>query len=222
MDSVKVDYSKYDTIKILPNVGFDWYVTGYCISHFDEQWGLSMFKSCVNDEGMDLFLKGLRSSPIAKGRIRYLYLEQLSFSQTFLPLREFCQLHSLELNNGFDIDHDDEVILQQLIAPRSGLRRLQLFHLYYSFFPLLFQQSSLQELDLYYVFNVKMRTELLPHSNTNLKKLIISRDFIHLLAALIIKVADAVSCDIPVKTHIWENLYCIIFTIVHLHTIHNA
>ena len=27
MDSVKVDYSKYDTIKILPNVGFDWYVT---------------------------------------------------------------------------------------------------------------------------------------------------------------------------------------------------
>ena len=95
MDSVKVDYSNCNTIVIAPSVGFDWYVTGYCISHFDEQWQLVM---CHPDEGMDLFLKGFRSSPIAKGRIRYLSLHELSFSQTFLPLTEFCQLHSLELN----------------------------------------------------------------------------------------------------------------------------
>ena len=37
MDSVKVDYSERDTINIEPRVGFDWYATGYCISHFDEQ-----------------------------------------------------------------------------------------------------------------------------------------------------------------------------------------
>ena len=90
MDSVKVDYSERDAIEIEPRVGFDWYATGYCISHFDEQWGLSINEFNVNDEGMDLFLKGLRSSPIAIiGRIRYLYLDGLFFSQTFLPLKEF-------------------------------------------------------------------------------------------------------------------------------------
>ena len=132
MDSVKVDYSECDTIEITPRVGFDWYATGYCISHFDEQWGLSMYPFNVNDEGIDLFLKGLRSSPIAKWRIRYFYLIQLSFSQTFLPLREFCQLHSLELIS-VSIDHDDEVIIQQLIAPGSGLRRLDYEPIFYSY-----------------------------------------------------------------------------------------
>ena len=40
MDSVKVDYSKHYTIQAHPSVGFDWYTTGYCISHFDERWEL--------------------------------------------------------------------------------------------------------------------------------------------------------------------------------------
>ena len=40
MDSVKVDYSERDTINVGPVVGFDWYATGYCISHFDEKWGI--------------------------------------------------------------------------------------------------------------------------------------------------------------------------------------
>ena len=85
---------------------------------------------------------------------------------------EFCQLHSLELS--VSIDHDDEVILQQLIAPGSGLRRLgyQYGDSYTdTFIPLLFQQSSLEELTLYVRdANGILRTELLPHSNTNLKK----------------------------------------------------
>ena len=92
MDSVMVDDSECDRIEITPRVGFDWYATGYCISHFDKQWGL-----LVSNEGMDLFLKGLRSSSTAEGRIQYLYLIELPFSQTFSPLREFCQLHSLKL-----------------------------------------------------------------------------------------------------------------------------
>ena len=213
MDSVKVDYSKRDTIKITPSVGFDWYVTGYCISHFDEQWGLST----LNNEGIDLFLKGIRSSPTAKGRIRYLYLLSLSFSQTFLPLMEFCQLHSLELS--VSIDHDDEVILQQLIAPGSGLRRLgyQYGDSYTdTFIPLLFQQSSLEELTLYVRdANGILRTELLPHSNTNLKKLIISRKLIHLLAALIPNIVSLTylqigalytrDSDLPVLTNIVQS-----------------
>ena len=123
MDSMKVDYSERDRITIVPFVGFDWYATGYCISHFDEQWYLIMDEYFnVNDEGIDLFFKGLRSST-AKGRIRYLLLHGLSFSQAFLPLREFCQLHGLELDS-VKIDHDDEFIIQQLIAPGSGLRSL--------------------------------------------------------------------------------------------------
>ena len=213
MDSVKVDYSKHDTIKILPRVDFDWYVTGYCISHFDEQWSLFMF--IVNDEQMDLFLKGLRSST-AKGRIRYLYLHtEFPF---FLPLREFCQLHSLDLSY-FRINHDDEVIIQQLIAPGSGLRRLKYnsqhnIHNSYTdtFIPLLFQQSSLEELKLD-VHDVIMRTGLLPHSNTNLKKLIFSSNLIHLLAALItnivslthLQISDPLDSDLPVLTNIVQS-----------------
>ena len=187
MDSVKVDYSERDTIEIQPMVGFDWYATGYCISHFDEQWYLFMYQHNVNDEGIDLFLKGLRSSPIAKRRILYLHLEELSFSQTFLPLREFCQINSLELLS-VSVDHDDEVIIQQLIAPGSSeLRRLEICYPVTdtsTFIPLLFQQSSLEELRLY-LYDDNLRTELLPDSNTNLKKLVISCNLVHLLAALI-------------------------------------
>ena len=213
MDSVKVDYSEHDAILIQPMVGFDWYATGYCISHFDEQWHLNMHPSNVNDEGIDIFLKGLRSST-AKGRIQYLYLHGLSFSQTFLPLREFCQLHSLKLFSA-SIDHDDEVIVQQLIAPGSGLRRLKIYNSdsrISTFIPLLFQQSSLEELTLD-VIDVNMRTELLPHSNTNLKKLIISRNLIHLLTALIpnivsltyLEILYTLDSDLPVLTNIVQS-----------------
>ena len=58
-----------------------------------------------------------------------------------------------------------------------------------------------------------MRTELLPHSNTNLKKLIISRDFIHLLAALIpnivsltyLEILYPLDSDLPVLTNIVQS-----------------
>ena len=49
--------------------GYDWYVTGYCISHFDERWGLSI-DECMGMEVVDLLVKGLRSSPTANGRIQ--------------------------------------------------------------------------------------------------------------------------------------------------------
>ena len=107
MDSVKVDYySGRDIILVKPVVGFDWYATGYCISHFDERWGL-----CVSnglEERIGLLKKGLRSSSIAKGIIRQLNVSSLS--AVFTQLREFCKLHYLFL---WDVDNDDEVILQQ-------------------------------------------------------------------------------------------------------------
>ena len=83
-----------------------------------------------------------------------------------------------------------------------------------TFIPLLFQQSSLEELKLIVPNVNNMRTELLPHSNTNLKKLIISCDLIHLLAALIPNIVSltylgitlyTLDSDLPVLTNIVQS-----------------
>ena len=214
MDSVKMDYSECDTINVAPVVGFDWYATGYCISHFDGRWGLRIMSK--GDMGIDLLVKGLRSSAFAKRRIHFLFLQSLSFSQTILPLRKFCELHILALHD-VSIDHDDVVILQQLIAPGSGLRRLEYCH--YSqthtntFISILFQPSSLQELALTLGGDNKLKSELLPHVNTNLKKLIISRSLLHPLAVFIpnitsltyLKFTDLGDSDLPVLVNIVQS-----------------
>ena len=172
MDSVKVDYSERDTIYVRPVVGFDWYATGYCISHFDERWGILVYDNMGMDN-YDLLLKGLQSSPVVKGGIHYLHLslKSLSFSQVITPLREFCKLDHLVLDIDYDIDHY-EVALQQLIAPGSGLRRLEYIDLHSNILPaIFFQPSSLQELRLKYESKVRIDChEPLPHENTNLKE----------------------------------------------------
>ena len=148
MDSVKVDYSVRDTIFVKPEVGFDWYATGYCINHFDETWGLLMTTNEPEEEKIDLLIKGIKSSSVAKGSIWYLNLLS-SLSAVSTQLREFCQLHRLEIQ---DFDHDDNVILQQLIAPGSGLKRLWISvnELPYAstLIPTLFQPSSVENLVL--------------------------------------------------------------------------
>ena len=196
MDSVKVDYSKHDTIIVEPVVGFDWYVTGYCISHFDERWGLRIDDD-MGMEGVNLLVKGLRSSPISTKRIRFLYLilQSLFFSQIITPLKEFCKLHHLTIFIYYDyFDHDDVVALQQLIAPGSGLRRLE-YHKFKlrtnTLIQLLFQPSSLQELKLDLgLQDIVLHDEPLPHENTNLKELIVSRNLLPPLAALIMNITS--------------------------------
>ena len=225
MDSVKVDYSKCDTIYVTPVVGFDWYATGYCISHFDERWELEIIDENMGMEGVNLLVKGLSSSPIAKKRIRYLglALSSLFFSQVFAALKEFYELDRLILYIYHDyFDHDDKVIFQQLIAPGSGLRRLEcrntfrLNELYYTstFIPLLFQPSSLQELRLEFgIQDIMLCDELLSHENTNLKELTISRNLLHLLAALIMNITSLTylkidllqDSDLPVLTNIVQS-----------------
>ena len=220
MDSVKVDYSERDIIIIRPVVGFSWYATGYCISHFDERWGLRIDDD-MGMEGVNLLVKGLRSSPVAKKRIRYLYLSlsSLLFSQVMIPLKEFCELDCLAIliPHGYH-DHDDEVILKQLIAPGNGLRRLVYdsseLHVN-TLVPLLFQPSSLQELRLksspQYIV---LHDELLPHENTNLKKLTISDNLLHPLAALVMNITSLTylkisrslrDSDLPVLTNIVQS-----------------
>ena len=190
MDSVKVDYSKRDTIEVRPVVGFDWYATGYCISHFDERWGLRIGDD-MGIEGIYLLVKGLESSNVAKKRIRYLFwlLKSFSFDQVFCPLRKFCELHHLIITTIHYniIDHDDKVMLQQLITPGSGLRRLTLvgFLDVSILIPLLFQPSSLQELELGHCIRLT-NLELIAHKNTNLKELKIPSNLLRLLTEMII------------------------------------
>ena len=227
MDSVNLDYSKRDTIYVRPVVGFDLYATGYCISHFDERWGLS-----INDdmgmEGVNLLVKGLRSSPIAKKRIRSLrlMLRSLFFSQVFAPLKEFCELVYLNIviEPDYYYDRDVEVVLQQLIAPGSGLRRLEYnrfgtntseLHMN-TLIPLLFQPSSLKELSLHlFQRDTVNYDELLPHENTNLKELTVSTHNLRPLAALIMNITSLTylridggvlhSYDLPILTNIVQS-----------------
>ena len=56
MQSVN-DRNLVDSSYLEPIVGFDWYVTGYCISHCNVDWGLST--EHATDDKIDLLVKGL-------------------------------------------------------------------------------------------------------------------------------------------------------------------
>ena len=216
MNSVQVDYSRRVTIYVTPVVGFDWYATGYCISHFDERWGIIVYDSMGMDNYV-LLVKGLQFSAVVKGRIHYLHLSlsSLSFSQVITPLREFCKLH-LVLNIDCDIDHDDEVALQQLIAPGSGLRRLEYIDLHSNILlAIFFQPSSLQELRLKYESYDEIDChEPLPHVDTNLKELTITSELLHPLAALIMNITSLTYLEIG---SVGDNDLLVLINIVQSH-----
>ena len=219
MDSVQVDYGDYedDTIFVCePVFGFDWYTTGYCISHFDERWGLVLNIIYMSEENIELLVNGLRSSSIAKGRILSLDIHVTESSFFVInTLREFSRLKKLELSM-IKVDHDDLVILQQLIAPGSELEYLFIHDIKSQISSLListlFQPSSLQELALFTDDTIN-ETQLLPHGNTNLKKLTISCNLLHPLAAFImnitsltyLKIVDTLDSDLPVLTNIVQS-----------------
>ena len=227
LDSVKVDYSERsrDIIYVDLHSGYDWYTTGYCISRFRERWGIGIDMHGM--EKFDLLMKGLTTSRTPNGKIRFLSLEDISFGQMFTQLRMFCQLDSLALY--LSIDHDEEIILQQLIAPGNGLKSLEYStfswfngdhtHDYTStLIPHLFKQSSLLKLslDIGYDFEDPMLTkwDILPHENTNLLELTISTNLLCPLAALIVnitsltylKIATILLCsDVLVLTNIVQS-----------------
>ena len=184
MHGVELDYSKYTcgAIVVTPREDFDWYVTGYCIGHFDIKWGLRIVNDLEEAE-TDLFLKGLGFSPI--GRIRRLSLLEVSFSQVFSQLEKFCQLIDLKIVNIGIVDNDVN-ILRQLIAPGSELRCIQLSgcELNLGASQILFDQSSLEELTISNHTLMYFEPQL-SHKNTNLKKLTISGELIEPLAAVL-------------------------------------
>ena len=219
MDSVKVDYSECDTVQVMPIVGFDWYATGYCISHFDERWQLDIYDYKMGMEGIDLLAMGLNKPPIGRGKVRFLLmaLGSLTFSQVMTPLRKFCDLDHLNVSiYHLDRDSDDVVILQQLIAPGSGLRRLE-YHtseLHTNTLVPLLQPSSLQELRLT-INSHDINLELLPQVSTNLSKLTLSSRLLDPLAALIVNITSLtyleITCpldsELPSLTSIIQSLH---------------
>ena len=210
LEKFKVVRAK-NTLDVKPNTGYDWYVTGCCISNFDEGWNLSIETQHMEEE-FDLLLKGLRSSPIAKGKIRSLSIQSLSFSQVITPLRYFCRLHSLALHD-VTLHHDDEVIIRLLTVPGSELRIIE--HLSRETYTntVYFQPSSLQVLSLGRDGYITMRTELLPQKNTNLKELGMSSNHLPPLAAFLPKITSLtqlnifypLDSDLPIVTNIVQS-----------------
>ena len=198
MHDLKVEYSEKNAfIVVEPEVGIDWYATGYCISHFDERWGLHT--TGLRKNNIDLLEKGLKSPNLTRsvsGRLKYLHISmhmsEVSVSTVITSLGEFCQLECLELLY-VKINEKDEQALKKLIeAKGSGpksltYRTVNEYTHTRSLLPMLLDDSSLEELVVRTGPVVNMDTELLPRSNTNLKKLTISCELVQPLAALLPK-----------------------------------
>ena len=191
MHDLKVEYSEKNAfIVVEPEVGIDWYAMGYCISHFDERWGLHA--ASLRKKNIDHLEKGLKSSSISvPGRLEYLHISksEVSVSALITSLGEFCQLKYLELLH-VKIEKKDEEALMRLITAKSGPKSLTYRtvneHMHTrSLIPMLLDNSSLEELVVRTGSEVNMNTELLPHTNINLKKLTISCELVQPLAALL-------------------------------------
>ena len=128
-------------------------------------------------------------------------------------MREFYQLYRLHLHR-VNVDQDDEDVLRQLIlAPESELRKVkysvsQTTKYTDTLIPLLFQQSSLQELILTDLANEPshipedIKTMNLPHSNTNLHSLSIRRTgFLRPLAAFIPNISSLTNLDLSYQLY---------------------
>ena len=218
MQELKVPDNAF--IVVQPEVGIDWSAMGYCISNFDERWGLHAIR--LRKENINLLKEGLTSPPTSvPGRLKYLHLSksEVSVSAVVISLGKFCQLECLELLY-VNIEEEDEETLKKLIAVKSGLtsltyRTVNEYTHTRSLLPMLFGPSSLETLVVRTGSVVNMDTELLPHINTNLKKLTISRELVKPLASLLpntsslthLVVASRVhDSDLPILNHIIASL----------------
>ena len=114
MQVLKVPYSDENPfIVVEPKVGIDWYVMGYCISHFDESWGLCIQATSLRKENVELLKKGLyeKSQNSAPGRLKYLYMSEsdLPVSLVLTCLEKFCQLQRLDICVKDNVGVEDDV-----------------------------------------------------------------------------------------------------------------
>ena len=224
MSNLEVEYSEKNAfIVVEPEVGIDWYAMGYCISHFDERWGLHA--TSLRKENIGLLEKGLKSPPTGKsppimsGGLKYLHISmsEVSVSAVITSLGESCQLECLELLY-VKIDEKDEESLKKLIAVKSGPKSLtyQTVNEYTytrSLIIMLLDNTSLEELVVRTGSVVNIDSELMPHSNTHLKKLTISCELVQILEAILPKtslthlVVDTLvyDSDLPFLTSLIES-----------------
>ena len=189
MERLEVPYSEENPfIVVEPELGTDWYAMGYCISHFDERWGLHV--TSLKEENVNLLFKGLSSANV-QGRIQHLHISKsdLPIYQVLASFRKGLQLRSLELQY-VNVNEEDVAVLRQLIAPETGLKSLSVrtvndYTHTSSFIPILLDDSSLEELVVRTGSKANIDTELLPHTNTNLKKLTISCELVQPLKTLL-------------------------------------
>lgn len=141
-------------------------------------------------------------------------------------MREIFQLNTLCFC-GVTIDKDDEVILCQLIEQQRGLKRVDCREIpsskfkytgMGSFISLLIHLSSLEELTIC-TNDITIRAELLPHSNTNLKKLAISSELIQPLAPLLPNITSLIYLKIigPVYVITDSDISVLITTVQSIH-----
>ena len=206
MSNLKVAYSENNAfIVVEPEVGIDWYAMGYCISHFDERWGLHA--TSLRKKNIDLLEEGLKSPP--KGTLKYLHISksEVSVSAVITSLGEFHQLECLELFY-VKINDSDEKVLKKLIAPKEGGPKSLTYQTgnefthTSSFIPMLLGNSSLEDLVLKTGSEVNMDTELLPHANTNLKKLTILCELVQPLATLL---PNSSLTDLVVDSQVYDS-----------------
>ena len=224
MSNLKVLYSEKNAfIVVEPEVGIDWYAMGYCISHFDERWGLHA--TSLRKENIDLLEKGLKSPitskspPNVSGRLRYLHVSksEVSVFTVITSLEKFCQLECLELFY-VKVDEEDEEALKKLTATTNGLKSLTYrtgneYTSTRSLIPMLLEDSSLKELVVRTGSVVSINTKL-PHTNTNLKKLTISCELVQPLAALLpntslthlVVDSQVYDSDLPILKRLVESL----------------
>ena len=95
MQDLEVQYSEENAyIVVEPKIGIDWYAMGYCISHFNERWGLHV--TSLREENVNLLSKGLSSANLL-GRIQHLHISKsdLPIHQVLASFRKALQLCSL-------------------------------------------------------------------------------------------------------------------------------
>ena len=118
MQGLKVDKElENEYIVIEPEVGIDWFAMGYCISHFNEKWGLRIYATNLRKENIDLLKKGLdEDSPqkMAPGAsLKYLYISNSNLlAQVFTSLHELCHLERIDVSvieDDLNVDEDNKV-----------------------------------------------------------------------------------------------------------------
>ena len=129
----------------------------------------------------------------------------MSVSAVVTSLGKFCQLECLELLY-VNIEKEDEETLKKLIAVKSGLtsltyRTVNEYAYTSSLLPMLFGPSSLETLVVRTGSVVNMDTELLPHINTNLKKLTISCELVKPLASLLLNTSSLTHLVVASRVH---------------------